>query len=215
MNLAPEKKFDELQDSFVLQRYVLPNEVQAKNYRQNFANITPSGESLYLYPNCELLSKYTSYNTPGDDCTRFAFAVLELGMNKETTELVNISIDANQFCKNNKNDADTIEKMKREFNVYSGKEMLQQLKFDEKGKYISGLMDGDMLVGSKEDGNTRNHCEFVYNSSKVNPIMFGWGSVKGSIVHKQVFQKGIIALLMNLMKILSIQYYIGRSDKYD
>ena len=159
-----------------MQDILRANEKQAKNYRENYDIIKKSTSSnLYYYPNCDLLNHF-EYKTPGDDCTRFAFAVLEFATGLEANELGRLGDEANQFIYNtsiselNKNLTDN-------FEVHQGAELIRF--FNE------GLKAGDMLVGKKGIGNNnRNHCEFIYNDGIANQVIynvFGWGQVKYDI----------------------------------
>ena len=136
----------------------------------NHEYIKRSGSKLNYYINCDKVSGF-EYNDVGDDCTRFAFAVLELGTGEEARNLGDLGVDASQFF-----DAATINKMTSYFDIYTGDSFIEE--------YNKGLKDGDMLVSKIGDGesatkkNSRNHCEFIYNNT-LNPIgVFGWGNVK-------------------------------------
>ena len=140
----------------------------------NHQYVKRSGSNINYYIDCELIKNF-EYNDVGDDCTRFAFAVLELGTGKEAKELGNLSKDASQFL----GDDDTKNKMSEYFDIYTGNDFIEE--------YNEGLRNGDMLVAKYGDGessslkNKRNHCEFIYNNS-LSPIgVFGWGNVKKDI----------------------------------
>ena len=140
----------------------------------NHEYIKRSGSKLNYYIGCDKVSGF-EYNDVGDDCTRFAFAVLELGTGEEAKNLGDLGDDAGQFIEGT-TIGGTIEKMSAYFDIYTGNSFIEE--------YNKGLKDGDMLVSKIGDGesatkkNSRNHCEFIYNNT-LNPIgVFGWGNVK-------------------------------------
>ncbi len=139
--------------------------------KNNHQYVKKTGSILNYYIDCEPVSGF-EYNDVGDDCVRFAFAVLELGTGEEAKNLGNLGKDARQFITDNI----TIANMSTYFDIYTREDFINE--------FNKGLQDDDMLVSKNGDGisntqkNTRNHCEFIYNST-LSPIgVFGWGNVK-------------------------------------
>lgn len=159
--------------------YIKASKTACENNREY---TTKEGSKLKYYTDCDPVAGF-EYNDVGDDCARFAFAVLELGTGEDARNLVDLGDDASQFV----DVPDTIANMKSYFDFYTG-EYLKKIfnnEFTGEEAYKNGIQPGDMLVGSaKTSGNgDRNHCEFIKNyDKKVGEAKiynaFGWGSVK-------------------------------------
>ena len=159
-------------NDFAQQEILRANEKQAKSYRENYNSINKEkSQYIYYYMNCEYLNSF-NFKGAGDDCTRFAFAVLELGIGKNVDELGDLGREANQFIYNN-NVNELSKSLRDHFEIYQGKELIDI--------FQKGLKNGDMIVGKKGEGNNSNHCEFITTDGKTNQAIystFGWGKVK-------------------------------------
>ena len=170
--LKTEEQLKQYLNDFARQDILRANEKQAKSYRANYNFINKAmSEYIYYYMNCEYLSSF-NFNGVGDDCTRFAFAVLQLGTGENAQTLGDLNREANQFIFNS-NINELSEGLRNHFDIYQGEELIDMFK--------KGLKCGDMIVGKKGDGNNYNHCEFIFKDGKTNQTVynvFGWGKVK-------------------------------------